>query len=111
MENISLLDLFFLNSFFIVGFHITTKEGEINHWVDKLLWSLPEWIKKPLYDCPTCMSSVHSTYIYWTYHYWIGEINYQTALIYVVYVFGLAALNTLVNAAISFFGTNIKPDK
>lgn len=102
-----LLILLILNSFFIVGFHITTQEGEINSWVDNLLFAAPEWVKKPLYSCPTCMSSLHSIYIFW-YNY---EFNQANILLYIVYVFALCALNTLVNAAIECFRTNIKqPD-
>lgn len=101
---LDLLILFLLNSFFIVGFHITTQEGEINNWVDKLLWSAPSWIKKPLYDCPTCCASVHSVYIYW----YMYDLNLHNLLVYVVYVFGLAFVNTLLNAAMECFRTNIK---
>lgn len=92
-----LILLLILNSFFIVGFHLTTREGEINQWVDNLLWKAPEWIKKPLYDCPTCCASVHSTYIYW-YNY---ECNKENILVYIVYVFALAALNTLIMVVIN----------
>lgn len=105
---LDLLILFFLNSFFIVGFHITTQEGEINHWVDNWLHNLPEWVKKQLYSCPTCMSSVHSVYIYWTYHCWHHQINWHTVLIYIVYVFGLACVNTLINLMIEYYRSNIK---
>lgn len=27
---------------------------------------LAEWILKPLYNCPRCMASIHSTYVYFT---------------------------------------------
>lgn len=88
---------------------MTTQEGEINHWVDVLLHRLPEWVKKPLYDCVTCMSSIHSLYIYWTYMSWYyGGVSEKNILVYVVYVFGLACVNTLIYVMIRFFGTNIQ---
>lgn len=94
-----LILLLVLNSLFIVGFHQTTREGEINNWVDALLWKLPEWIKKPLYDCPTCMASVHSTYVYW-YNY---NLSTHNVLVYVIYVFALSALSTVINLTIEYF--------
>jgi len=99
-----LILLLIFNSLFIIGFHLSTQEGEVNAWVDNLCHNLPEYIKKPLYDCPTCMASVHSTYIYW-YNY---ELNLHNALVYIIYVFGLSALNTLINSCIEYYRTNIK---
>lgn len=93
-----------LNALFIVGFHQTTREGEINNWVDSLLWKLPEWVKKPLYDCPTCCASVHSTYIYWYNYDW----NLNNILIYIVYVFALSALGTVINLLIEYMRANYK---
>lgn len=81
----------------IVGMHLSTHEGEINSWVDKLFGNLPEWIKKPLYDCPTCMASVHSTYVYW-YIYNGTEENW---IRYLPYIFALSALNTLIMVVIN----------
>jgi len=96
MSNILLLLV--INSLFIVGFHQSTHEGEINSWVSDLLDNAPEWVKKPLYACPTCMASIHSIYVYW-YNY---EFNLHNGLVYIIYVFGLSALNTLINLLIEY---------
>lgn len=96
--------LLFLNSLSIVGFHLTTQDGEINSWVSNLLDNAPEWVKKPLYACPTCCASVHSIYIYWYNYDW----NTHNVLVYIIYVFGLSALNTLINTAIEYYRSNIK---
>ena len=91
-----LITLLILNSLFIVGLHISTEEGNINNWVDALGYNLPEWVRNPLYACPTCMASVHSLYVYW-YNY---DLNLHNVLVYVIYVFGLSALNTFIYTTI-----------
>lgn len=99
-----LILLLILNALFIVGFHQTTHDGEINSWVSNLLDNAPEWVKKPLYACPTCMASVHSTYVYW-YNY---EPNIHNGLVYILYVFALSALGTAINLIIEYLRANMK---
>lgn len=37
-----------------LSFHVFTWEGMVFHFVDDALKDLPEYLKKPLYSCPTC---------------------------------------------------------
>lgn len=39
----------------------TMEQGMINGWIVRLFWSAPVWIKKPLFSCLTCMTSVWGT--------------------------------------------------
>lgn len=42
---------------FVVWFiHACTWEGMIFSGIAQRLWTLPTWLKKPLYDCPICMA-------------------------------------------------------
>lgn len=36
--------------------HACTWEGMIFGFIPAITWNWAEWIKKPLYDCPICMS-------------------------------------------------------
>ena len=47
-----------ITSLAIIMIYATTKEGMIASFVPPLLWWLPSWLKKPLYECPVCMCSV-----------------------------------------------------
>jgi len=49
----------------IVCIHILiTWEGMILHWSEKYLARLPFWLRKPLYECATCMASVWGGILY-----------------------------------------------
>ena len=37
-----------------LSFHVFTWPGMVFHFVDDALKDLPEYLKKPLYSCPTC---------------------------------------------------------
>lgn len=51
-----MIETAFIVAFVVLFMHVTTWEGMINEWVGKALFNAPEWIKKPLYDCPICMA-------------------------------------------------------
>jgi len=100
-----------LNALLIVGLHVATYHGNIlgflrdpseydeglgfsrNGTIKKPHWNtLPDWLKKPLYDCPTCMASVHSTYFYWYFVPFSGT----TLLEYPFYIVCLSGLATYI---------------
>lgn len=43
-------------AFVVLFLHATTWEGMVFQIVAEKLHTLPEWMKKPLYDCPICMA-------------------------------------------------------
>ena len=61
-----------LTSLWIWGFYYATRVQysliELKFTQKEILWPikwygdmyLPEWLRKPLYDCPMCMASAHS---------------------------------------------------
>lgn len=88
---IDVLILMAFNSLYCVGLHITTRKNHLFHFIDNNNW--PDWVKKPLYDCPTCMASVHGSIVYWVVMEWtLGNLY-----IWPFYLFALCCLNTYVN--------------
>lgn len=71
---------------FAYCFHSDEIFGVPGDWMRK---NFPEWINKPLFNCPMCMSSLHGTAFFilflWGYpvHLW---------LIFIVCLTGLSAL-------------------
>lgn len=57
-----------LNSLWIWGFHaLFAKEMILERVGDWLCDRLPEWITRPVFDCPTCQSSIHGTLVYFLF--------------------------------------------
>ena len=101
MIAILILITLLINAFAIVGFHLATEKGMILHFIREWCVMLPESIQKPLYDCPTCMASLHSIYVYWLAYFILNDTQYipfQWAfMVYPVYILALAGLATIVN--------------
>ena len=112
---IDILILLLLNSLLIFGFYNATKydgweaddaAGAIivpSHSWRMILWwvryygiGLPDWIKKPLFNCPLCMASIHSIAPYTIYLYESGLPDYYMML-WPGYVLALSGLNAVIN--------------
>lgn len=90
-----------VNGFIIIGLHGAFQYEEIEgRPVDKMiLWRVRFWLSKkldyfwmkPLTDCPQCMTSFHSTYIY--FPVMLHFLNPGTALlVYFLYIPFLSGL-------------------
>ncbi len=100
---LDLLVQLILNSLVIFGIYASTQQGMILHFARKVFIKTDEddleeeyhvpFIFKPLVGCPTCMSSVHSTYFYWFFQEWTLENLY----LYPFYVLALAGLNSIIH--------------
>lgn len=65
------------------------------------LWSLQsfgEFWSKPLFTCPPCMASVHSTYFYWM----LMPPTQESLVVYPLYVLGLSGLVALINSVTKY---------
>jgi len=64
-----MIELSILIAFAVLFLNATTWEGQIfedvANWLDT---KLPEWIIKPLYGCPICMSFWYGSAMYILYH-------------------------------------------
>jgi hypothetical protein len=65
------------------------------------LWSiqsLGNFWSKPLFTCPPCMASVHSTYFYWG----LMPATQESLILYPLYVLGLSGLVALINSVTKY---------
>jgi hypothetical protein len=85
-----LLILLFFNSLAILGFHYASQPGMILQFMQRIRVS--EFWQKPLHDCPTCMSSLHSTYFFIPFAI---IVNPKLLFIYPLYILALAGLSTI----------------
>lgn len=60
-------------AFVVLFLHACTWEGMIFGFVSKKLHRLPDYIKKPLYDCPICMSPYYGSLIILSSYYFGGH--------------------------------------
>ena len=64
-----MIELSILIAFAVLFIHTTTTEGhifeDVANWLDT---KLPDWIIKPLYGCPICMSFWYGSAMYILYH-------------------------------------------
>ena len=74
----------------------------LNFYIEEPIYYLPEWIRKPLSSCPTCMSSFWGTIIYVSFNYctnwvfmWGNHPCKLFFLLYVIYVVILCLLNSV----------------
>ena len=94
-----MIELSILIAFAVLFLNATTWEGQIfedvANWLDT---KLPEWISKPLYGCPICMSFWYGSAFYLFYN------GYDKWILIVVF----AAAG--INAAIVNLNNHIKGD-
>lgn len=105
--------LLILTSLWIFGFRALFQEGMILEKVGDKLWGddggfikgvnykkikgiLPEWLCKPLFQCPPCMSSIHGTYSYFMFFNHASLSNTDTVCLWVVFCITLCGLNYLI---------------
>ena len=120
IDFIQLFLLALFNSFVIIGLHRASEfeychpdecgdaelcnEDCVERDSRMILWRLRHWAiqslgkfwAKPFLTCPSCMASVHSTYVYWLFM----PVNSGTILFWPLYILFLSGLVTLIHARI-----------
>lgn len=91
---IELLLILVANTLYIHGLKAAMSEGMILDFIPRKLDGLPEWVKMPLFDCPICMSSVHS-YILPFSLYFFGY-GWHLLWAWPFYIVMLAGLNGII---------------
>lgn len=90
------LESIIIIALFTLFLHCTTWEGMINHWIHKVAFNWPAWIKKPLFDCPICMAPWYGSLLILA-----GLINVSTAGHAILILFAAGGLNTVLIYLIS----------
>jgi hypothetical protein len=83
-----------VNSLVVLGFFWASEEQMLLSFLRKI--KLPYSIRKPLYDCPTCMSSFHSVLPFWL----VMPFEWQSLAIYPFYILIVAAITTIIKAKV-----------
>lgn len=60
-----MIEMAFMIAFPVLFLHKITEEGMIFQGIRPLLYNFPEFIKKPLFDCPVCMVPWYGSIILW----------------------------------------------
>ena len=80
----------------IVFIRSTMEQGQINGWVIRLFWNAPVWIKKPLFNCLTCMTSVWGTPLFFVFH------HDHNILAFVGFILPLGGVMYLIDCVLTF---------
>lgn len=97
-----MIELLIINSFACYGFWNAanydneTKEKGILWFIPYVFGCFPWWVRKPLYDCVSCMASIHSTYFYFYYY----DITADNLIQYPLYILALSGVNILLSETI-----------
>jgi hypothetical protein len=83
-----------ITSLIIIFIHATTWEGMLFEFVNEMFEDAPSWIRKPIFDCPTCMAPWWSLIILFFMGYEI--VSYKDLVIIICSVGGL---NTIIDCA------------
>lgn len=78
----------FIASFFIIGLYKITRDGYI--WDFMQTWNIRPWIKKPLFNCPVCMSSVWGTVFFIPLNH--SPVFFEILFNYITFIVSLAGL-------------------
>jgi len=94
---IAFILLVYINSKIIFGFYAATRDGNILEVVQHLCDAyLPNAIK-PICNCPVCMSSLHSLWI-WLPAYVAIPFTWWLIYLHIAYIFALAGLNKIITS-------------
>lgn len=88
------ITIFLFNCLFIIGLWRATRPGMVLDKIHSV--EMPEWLRFPLYECPTCMASAHSFIIYWSYVLMTGQDLLFSIAFYPFYIVALAGLNSII---------------
>lgn len=86
-----MIQLLLINAFAIIGIYLACGDEMIfdkaARWIEM---RIPYYWTKALFNCPTCMASVHSVFPYWLTH----DLTWVNVGWYLVYIPALAGIAT-----------------
>lgn len=85
---VEFIELLFITSMWIWGFHAFFELSGLSNAVNST--KMPNWLKKPLFDCPPCQSSFHGTFAFIMFH---GELH---LLLWPIFCICLCGLNYVI---------------
>lgn len=92
----------------IIFLKSTMEHGQINGWVVRLFWSAPPWIKKPLFSCLTCMTSVWGTAAFFFFTEWRMLHAFDLGINFLQFILPLGGLLYLFDCVLTIITTGIQ---
>jgi len=90
-----------------IGCKIEVTDDEIFFYLEEPIYRFPEWIRNPISECPTCMSSVYGSVIYFFYCLLIKDLflwaNYPIIGILFFWCIFVVVLSFLINLIVKYF--------
>lgn len=90
-----------------IGCKIELTDSEIFFYLEEPKYRFPEWIRNPISECPTCMSSVYGTTIYFFYCFLIKSLflwaNYPIIALLFFWCIFVVVLSFLINLILKYF--------
>ena len=99
-----MIETSFIVALSVLFIHATTWEGMIFRSVYEQLKHLPDWIKKPLYDCPICMAPWWGALMMLTFHLVTGV--WRKILGWLLILFAAGGINTVLIYIVSYAKNN-----
>lgn len=72
------------------GFSYCFRSDEVFGWAgDWMRKNWKEWVNKPLFDCPYCLSSIHGSIFFWMF------LNEYPLIMWPIFIVGLTGVSAL----------------
>jgi hypothetical protein len=85
----------------IIGCKFKIVNEDIFFFIEETDYVLPEWIRNPLSECPTCMASVYGSAIYFLFVYCVKDVflftNHAAAAFFLFWILFLVILSYGIN--------------
>lgn len=102
-----LLKLLFFNVCAIIGVHFVTRRDQLLGPLGDQVRKLPEFLSKPLTECPPCQSSVWGTLIFWTL--WHESSFAKKLVLWPFYILALCGKVRLINLLLQTLKKEVNP--
>ncbi len=95
------------NALFVLGIHVLFWDGMVLSWAKKYLSALPVFLRKPLYECAVCMSSLWGVLFYFKgvddAKLFFYKIDARLSMDCVVHLLSLCGLMVIIDSAIHYW--------
>jgi hypothetical protein len=96
-----MLEISFIIAFVVLFLHATTWEGMIFSFIPEFFYDAPAWVRKPIFECPICMTPWYGAFIMIASDYYPAN-NFQPFIV----LFVAGGINVIADCFIKFVGND-----